>query len=270
MTQNKNNVGIVYGLDYNTKIARYMPIEYLYAILYGSRKFPIYNRNHFTDLSETRDKDIHGFNIFQIVSNKTPEEIRQEGDECRKIHKESKNLCVWCWTKDVVKIKEEEKCQERYLMWKAYTSGQIGCRIETTVSKLIDALDANYQYKLGNVIYGDRNCKRIETTQSAACWDLFHKNLFYADEQEVRLVVMSPSGEEKIECVKLSQQFITKITISPFIQREIAKMIVNQLQDFEEQRYLEITKVRLADDSSFTGSELSDLLPVPDDRLPAV
>ena len=39
--------------------------------------------------------------------------------------------------------------------------------------------------------------------------------------------------------------------------------LVDELQDFEEQRYLEITKVRLADDSSLTGSELSDLLPVP-------
>lgn len=39
--------------------------------------------------------------------------------------------------------------------------------------------------------------------------------------------------------------------------------LVDELQDFEEQRYLEITKVRLADDSSLSGSELSDLLPVP-------
>ena len=64
---------------------------------------------------------------------------------------------------------------------------------------VIEALDTNYQYQLGEVVYGDRNCERIEDVQSAGKFDLFYKNRFYADEQEVRLVVMSPSKKEKIE-----------------------------------------------------------------------
>lgn len=217
------------GLSLDTKIARYMPIEYLYTILRNEGKCAIYNRGFFTDLSETKDKGIHGFNVFQIVSNLTPEEVRQEGDECRKIHEESKYRCVWCWTKDIIKINRKEECQERFLMWKAYTNGQIGCRIETTVKKLLEALDTNYQYQLGEVIYDDRNCKRIEDVQSAGYFDLFYKNRFYADEQEVRLVVMTPQKMEKIECVRL-QQFITKITITPLISRDIANLIVDYLK----------------------------------------
>jgi len=216
-----------------------MKIDYLYDLSCATKKFRVNNRNVFSDLSETKDVGRHNFNIFQIVSNKTQEETKRECETCANLRKACKDLNIWCWSKDIVNVKEKDECVERYLMWRAYTNGIIGCRIETTVEKLLEALDSRYDYVLGEVIYGDRNCNRIITEQSETTWDLFHKNYFYADEQEVRLVVIPKQKENYIECVNL-QNFLTKITISPFIHRNIAEVIQQSLSKIDGLNGVEI------------------------------
>jgi len=223
--KHKDNVLISRGLDLSTKIARYMNIDYLYDLLCGGKRFRVYNRSCFSDLSETKDYGTHGFNVFHIVSNKTPDELKRECDLCGELKKNCKNMCVWCWSKDIINKNGDNECAERYLMWKAYTDGVIGCRIETTIGKLIESFDDNYDYVIGEVSYGDRNDKRVEDEHSVTAWELFTKNHYYADEQEVRLVVLSKQKEDYIECVNL-QCLLTKITISPFIPQEIVKEIV--------------------------------------------
>lgn len=193
----------------DTPIFRYIKLEHLFTLL-QSKKLYIPNRKTFTDL---RDKV--GIEKF-IPTEKMPWELKLAPScrnkkylkEQRKIKEMALDLCISCWSMD---LDDNHNAEERFLMWKAYGSTQLCCRIRTTIRKLIENVIVAYDIIVSDVSY-DSNRKADMVDRL-----IFNKSAYYRDEQEVRLVVMKTG----LPCVEADiiqiVDFIDEIKLSPFL-----------------------------------------------------
>lgn len=193
----------------DTPIFRYIKLEHLFTLL-QSKKLYIPNRRTFTDL---RDKV--GIEKF-IPTEKMPWEIKLVPSyrnkrhlvEQKKIKEMALDLCISCWSMD---IDANHNAEERFLMWKAYGSAQLCCRIRTTIKKLIENVIVPYDMIVSDVSYDSQREANVVDRL------IFNKSTFYRDEQEVRLVVMK-TGLPCVEAdIKHMVDFIEEIKLSPFL-----------------------------------------------------
>ena len=229
------------SIDLKKKIYHYLPLEYLLPIL-ENNKFRISNRRNFTDLSEKGQKgDIKKcFRMcYSSPDNKEREINLIRESELSKMIEISYNICISCWTYDVHKIEESHDIvEEDFLMWRAYTRGGTGVRIETTIEDLLNSIKVTpYNIIVRNVEY-----KRESFTNTVE-ESLFNKTIYYSKEQELRICALCSDSELFLD-IDLSKM-IHNVLISPFVSKTYADFIIKSLETKFEILKGKIRKSRL-------------------------
>lgn len=158
------------------------------------------------------------------------QEISDEQMKERQYHSKqeflSQYLYVSSWTYNLT---------ESYLMWKAYTSGGNGVRIETTLRKLLEVLKHNIQdckIFCAKSSYGKLRPKISQFDK------VFLKQDEYRSEQEYRIAIvlnnLSASRHKSQYCIEFSEGFIDKIVLSPFISTSDVKDIKELLERIDQ------------------------------------
>ena len=222
-----NGIYVSDGIEENKSIFRYMNLEYLYAML-RSGKLYIPNRQSFPDLREKGVKErFRNWGPLQIVRH-SQEEQEEQVKKCQEeiaLRRIFYRVCVSCWTFDEHEHPDQSMVHEDYLMWKAYASQAIGCRIETTVQDLIGSIkntDRDFDLWLSKIHYAKESYGSFYDC-------LFQKTLYYKNEQELRLCALTLDVDH-VELPINPMQLIKKITISPFIDKSYAGFLIRSLE----------------------------------------
>lgn len=225
-------------INKNTLIYRYIEIDRLIEMI-SQNKLYAQNIQRFEDARE-----INGINdssehlsaqmLWPIPDYESLNRIKRKR---RTLH-----LCASCWTFD---LRSNGAPSQSFLMWKAnsisYNSikkiyePSIRCRIETSIGNLIDSIESKrHDIVISDVVYGERTLNDYEQL-------LFHKSIYYDQEQEIRLAVLTnktmvdPTDEQpigmniKINVKKLltpHAQEPNKIIVSPFAKKNDERITV--------------------------------------------
>lgn len=218
----EENVFIKEGLSLKTKIFRYTSFDNLQKIL-EDKKFRLSNRNTFSDRREKGefyDSKLH-FYRFSVAGEQADEKTLKEWGYKNAQIRKACELPTSCWT---------TKKDEDFLLWKAYTEGETGVRIETTIEKLIGSLQNLSQLAL--------YCAKMEYGKEKPFYEvmesMFFKTHFYRSEEEFRLYVIDNNRDKKDNAIFLDvkpQEMIEKIILSPFLSVESAKIKNEMLQE---------------------------------------
>jgi hypothetical protein len=224
--QFKKGVYIHKSIDIKKRIYHYLSSEYLLLIL-ETNKFRFSNRNHFTDLSEKGKKyDPHKcFRLSYSSPDKDEREInlKRENELSKKIES-SYNICVSCWTYDTHFVEKLDKqVEEDFLMWKAYTWGITGVRIETTIDVFLNSIK---EYPC-DIVVRNVEYKRESFTNNVE-ESIFTKTIYYDKEQELRICALSSSSELFLD-IDVSKM-IKNVMISPFVSKTYADFIIKSLE----------------------------------------
>jgi len=229
------------SIDLKKKIYHYLPLEYLLPIL-ENNKFRISNRRNFTDLSEKGQKgDIKKcFRMCYSSPDNKEREINliRENELSEKI-RISYSICVSCWTYDTHIVEGlGNEVDENFLMWKAYTGGITGVRIETTIDDFLNSIKETPCYILvRNVEY------KKESFTNTVEESIFNKTIYYSKEQELRICALCSADKLCLD-VDVSKM-IHGICLSPFISNTYADFIKRSLEKKYEFLQEKIKKSRL-------------------------
>lgn len=213
--------GYNYDLRSDTKLYRYIKLSSLLDMLFYD-KMHVSNRQDFSDL---REKD--GLNkiaetipsIYSFSAIPSYYERIRSGKQKRK----TLSVCVSCWTFD---NRNNGKTDESFLMWKAYSNNEITCRIGTTIGRLINSItDTPSDIVISDVDYQSQ--KEMNEYEDL----IFRKSLFYEDEQEVRMAVLS-DNREGIDLKINKSTLLNEIKLSPFIPPMLGFFILEGLQQW--------------------------------------
>lgn len=211
--------GLSSQINLSTTIFRYIKLPYLLDMIYNKRFF-IPNRNSFTDLRDKvgEEKYIEGISspFHAVPSYRERLRIAQN-------KKKAFSACISCWTMDE---RKNGKRDENYLMWKAYFSNDIVCRIETNIQNVIGSIkNLKYNMVISDVdYYGSILLNDIEKY-------IFQKSIYYENEQEIRFLVLcnKPDGIY----IDINPQILIKeIVISPFVSLLMQNFVCRQLKEF--------------------------------------
>ena len=210
-----------YELQPQTKIYRYMRLSTLLDMLFDGTMH-ISNRNDFTDLREKNGliSIVENLSSFSAVPNYHDRLLmkRLEKDKQRAL-----SVCVSCWTLD---RRNENSTDESFLMWKAYSKDDITCRIGTTIGELMESIKKTSS----DIVISDVDYKgEIEMTEYEDL--IFRKSIYYTDEQEVRMAVLS-SNRGGVDIEVNNQILLKEIRISPFIPPVLGYFILSQLKEW--------------------------------------
>lgn len=210
-----------YELQPETKIYRYMRLSALLDMLfYGVMHIP--NRNDFTDLREKKglNKLIENLTSISAVPSYRDKQLmkRLEKDKQRAL-----SVCASCWTLD---RRNDNSTDESFLMWKAYSKDDIICRIGTTIGQLIECI----KKISSDIIISDVDYKgEIEMNEYEDL--IFRKSIYYMDEQEVKMAVLS-NKKDGIDINVDNKIMLNEIKISPFISPVLGYFILGQLKEW--------------------------------------
>ena len=244
------------NINLGTQIYRYMKIDDLIRSI-RDEKLHFSNIQSFEDSRETNRLD------YTRENNPPLKPILNyyQRNNVKRIER-SLNLCASCWTFD---IRVNNQPDESYLMWKAHSGDSgISCRVETTIGNLINCIESErYDLVVSDVIYGDtRELNEYEYT-------LFHKSIYYDQEQEVRMVILATRSynsndkdekkceiiekydtetkgiDIKIDVAKLfahpNPEKIFRIIVSPFAKKEDNDNITELMQLCDEKCGINVT-----------------------------
>ena len=164
----------------DTKIYRYMDFDCFLQIL--DKKFYISAKKHFSDCYDAGTKvplkDIFK-NFVNVCEGKSVVLKNYTSIELIEMFKKSQNYLTSCWTLN----------KDDILMWQAYTHGNCGICIESTVGNVIAALDPNaikpYLICCSPMYYnGYSSLQEVEGI-------LFQKQNQYKGEKEVRFYFLN-------------------------------------------------------------------------------
>ncbi len=209
-------------ISLDTKIYRYMRLDHMMDMLLRSQLY-VSNRRYFTDI-----KDWNGeekwipqpnmlFRPVFIPSYRDKKWVR-EAEEKKNY---AMRLCVLCWTLDEL---NNGSVDENFLMWKAYKSCDLMCRVGTTIDKFIHNIQPPCDVVISDVSYG--------TNHSGAYPDrlTFNKSIYYSAEKEVRAAFLDTSSHLEVK-IKDMDDFIESITLSPFLHPNIESMMMRMLKN---------------------------------------
>lgn len=208
-------------LTLDTAIYRYIKLSTLLDMLFYGL-LHVSNRQDFTDLVEkkgldTKVKELLSLSSLSVVPN------YRDRRRILKLHNRTLPLCVSCWTLDRRNNGEKD---ESFLMWKAYSrSDDIICRIGTTIGRLIKSI----QKTPSDIVLSDVDYKG-EITMNEYENLLFRKSIYYEDEQEVRMVVLS-NKREGIDLDVDNSILLNEIKLSPFIPPMLRFFIMDKLKE---------------------------------------
>lgn len=188
--------------------------------------FIVYNRHFFSDRTEIGEYKQRWMKFpYFLPAGASPTQRQAEiWNKHSKQEYLSQFLYVSSWTHDNI---------ENYLMWKAYASKGIGVRIETTLRKMLNARFNNNDCNVfcGNVLYEQARPKYTQHDE------LFLKTLEYANEKEIRIVIVPnelqfiddiPIGPNQYK-VKLSENIINSVVLSPFMSSKESALLKDAL-----------------------------------------
>lgn len=213
--------------DMSMTLYRYINWEYLIEML-DSGSLYVSNRQRFSDLREQgRKEDMKKFFPLSPILDDEESNKRFSSESYRRWWA-SYHTCVSCWTSDEYDYENSSSSNENYLMWKSYSNG-IMCRIETIMGVLLDNItknnaDLKYDILFSKVSYLEKERFADNDPQHY----IFEKPIYYRDEQEYRLAVLSTN-----DCVHLKIDpyiIIKNITISPFVNPKMADKIIDFLK----------------------------------------
>ncbi len=172
------------------KIYRYTSFEYLLNMI-KSGKLYVSRRTKFDDKREVGKKTDLRNSFHMLPADSTKEEIERELEWSKKCANKFFNSFVSCWTYGF----SEGDSAESYLMWKAYGDNRVGCRVETTVRKLIESIkvDENVMVFLADVKY----IARERIADSSIEHNVFEKDVCFSDERELRICIIDNSSEDQ-------------------------------------------------------------------------
>ena len=210
--------GYNHNLQPETKIFRYIRLSTLLDLLFYG-ELHVSNRRDFTDLREKKllNKITGNISVFSYVPN------YRDRQKMKEMEKKALSVCVSCWTLD---NRGNDKADESYLMWKAYSNNDITCRIGTTIGRLINSIkETPSDIVISDVDYqGQKEMNEYENL-------IFRKSLFYEDEQEVRMAVLS-DNREGIDLKINKSTLLNEIKLSPFIPPTLGFFILGELQNW--------------------------------------
>ncbi len=204
-----------------TKIYRYMKLSALLDILFYG-KMHISNRESFTDLREKNGLNtiVEKISSFQSVPSYF-EKLRMRRME--KDKQRALSVCVSCWTFD---RRDNGNIDESFLMWKAYSGDDVICRIGTTIGQLIKSIKKTSSDIIISDVDYDGKMKMNEYEDL-----VFRKSIYYEDEQEVRMVVLS-SSKQGVDLSIDNKMLLNEIKISPFIPPVLGYFIIGHLKEW--------------------------------------
>lgn len=218
--------------DFNsdTKIYRYIDFDSFLQILDG--KFYVSTKKQFSDCydagKEIPIKDISK-NFLMVCGEKQTNLKQYTISELREAFKNSQNYLASCWTLS----------KDNILMWQAYTHGNCGICIESTIGNVIASLDSKsikpYLICCSPMYYdGYSNLTEVEEI-------LLKKLNPYRGEAEIRFYFLSgkaKSNSENLGTMANSNVFkinadtlIDKVILSPFMRGNSAKLLKGNLEE---------------------------------------
>lgn len=183
------------------------------------RKFYIGLKCNFSDRRE--NADLYNPFLTQLTVSGGPisNELLRKREEAIKEYKDiSANIYASCWNLDK---------NENYLMWKSYTSHELGICIESTVKDILESLNYDeYVVYIGKMNY------HSEIIHPDVISYLFYKERFYKGENELRFYFKSKDcqyngNEVYLECNPLL--LINKIRFSPYMNLGTKKLVTKLL-----------------------------------------
>ena len=215
--QFNDNVFIEESIDIKANVCRYMNFSKLLYLL--DRKFYIGLKCNFSDRRENADLYNPFLKHLTVFGEPISNELVRKREEAIKEYKDiSANIYASCWNLDK---------NENYLMWKSYTSNDIGICIESTVEGILESLSYDeYVVYIGKMNY------HSEIIHPDVISYLFHKEKYYKGENELRFYFKSKNCQYNGDDVYLEcnpQLLINKIKYSPYMNSGTKKLVTNLL-----------------------------------------
>lgn len=217
--------------DFNndTKIYRYMDFDCFLQIL--NKQFYVSTKKQFADSydagKEIPIKDISK-NFLMVCGEKQTNLKQYTISELREAFKKSQNYLASCWTFS----------KDNILMWQAYTHGNCGICIESTIGNVIVSLDSKsikpYLICCSPMYYdGYSNLTEVEEI-------LLKKLNPYRGEAEIRFYFLSgkaKSNSKDLDSIANNNVFEIKpevltdnVFLSPFMRGNSAKLLKENLE----------------------------------------
>lgn len=202
----------------DTPIFRYLSLDKLLAMLDRSELY-VCNRKYFSDL---QDKNGHNKvnSLESLLRQIEPAKTWKNKKFLTEQQRDKEyiyNICISCWSMDLLNRKEPS---ENFLMWKAYKSSDLMCRIGTTIRKLISNINPISNVIVSDVVYGECNLPLIDKY-------IFNKSEYYIGENEIRLAFIDATSSHIAIPITDINDFIESITLSPFINPILESWICN-------------------------------------------
>lgn len=227
--------------DLDRPVYRYMKFEHLLSML-KTKTIYVPNRSKFTDLSERGYKsELRNFGPYTMVphNKKERQANKKYVEKVDAINKACQNVCISSWTYDLP-ISNNMDIKENFLMWKSYGYGDVSCRIETTIQKLIKSITDTDEYP---ILLSDVKYERERPTTGDAQTTIFNKTQYYTNERELRLCVLCDLSNYMLKFSDLTM--IKEIVLSPFINYEYSKFLMEQLRTYFSNDGINIRKSRV-------------------------
>lgn len=212
-------------------ICKYTSLANLLFLFDG--KFKVNNRKTFsgdkTEMGEYKQRWMK-FPVFTSAGQRLSEEQKMKFLYHSEQEYLSQYLYISSWTDDLT---------ESYLMWKAYTSGDNGVRIETTLRKLLKVMKPNIKDCKIFCAYSSYENLKPKISQFDK---VFLKQEEYRAEQEYRIAIvpnnLSTSLNQNQYCIEFSEGFIDRIVLSPFMNASDMKTLRKMLEKID--RYAKV------------------------------
>lgn len=214
----------------NTKIYRYMDFDCFLQIL--DKQFYVSTKKQFADCYDAGKKipinDISK-NFLMVCGEKQTNLKQYTVSEISEAFKNSQNYLASCWTLS----------KDNILMWQAYTHGNCGICIESTIGNVIASLDSKsinpYLICCSPMYYnGYSNLTEVEEI-------LFKKLNIYRGEDEIRFYFLSgkvKSNTKDLDAIAKNNVFkikpevlIDNVFLSPFMRGNSAKLLKGNLEE---------------------------------------
>jgi hypothetical protein len=138
--------------------------------------------------------------------------------------------------------------RETFHHWKIFSGGSAGVCIEIDRDKLFGSLTSlpvnrGARFRTGRVSY--RPITVVEdSTPPLRRWP-FIKRLPFRDEGEVRVVYQNRQVSEKTRDIPLNLDWIIRVTLSPWMPKEVAKSVVKVVRSIEGCKKLSVSRSHL-------------------------
>ena len=219
-TRITNNVWLNSNINPDTVIVRYINLPILLGLINGEYYFTY--RSSFTDQHEKGEfyDSRNLFKHFYPANGHAPKKVLEQW----KLQDSQRDICYSlpcsCWSL-------EER--ENYLMWKAYSSNNIGIRVQSTIKRFTESLDLR-----NNKLFGSKMEYGKESYPNQIFNWMFWKQEHYDNEKEYRFYICCPQSDSSNTingCILPinPERLIDRVIISPFIQKHSALDIIKIL-----------------------------------------